>query len=123
MEKSDPPPKKQETTVIEEIKGEKVTAIAQIEEWGNWNPPEISSPNENLQTNVGLRRTTQRAERQEIQSQTQQEDKTETHKRFRKNIPGAYHEEDEEEEEIRALIPKNTRKPKKKRKEIMKILR
>ncbi|MBW0588558.1 hypothetical protein O181_128273 [Austropuccinia psidii MF-1] len=45
MEKSNPPPKKQETTVIEERKGEKATAIAQIEEWGNWKPPQISQAN------------------------------------------------------------------------------
>ncbi|MBW0506245.1 hypothetical protein O181_045960 [Austropuccinia psidii MF-1] len=31
MEKSNSPPKKQETTVVEERKGEKATAIAQIE--------------------------------------------------------------------------------------------
>ncbi|MBW0558743.1 hypothetical protein O181_098458 [Austropuccinia psidii MF-1] len=56
MEQSNPPPKKQETTVIEESKGEKATAIAQIEEWGNWKPPQISPANENLQINVGLSR-------------------------------------------------------------------
>ncbi|MBW0486711.1 hypothetical protein O181_026426 [Austropuccinia psidii MF-1] len=41
MEQSNPPQKKQETTVIEESKGEKAAAIAQIEEWGNWKPPQI----------------------------------------------------------------------------------
>ncbi|MBW0511924.1 hypothetical protein O181_051639 [Austropuccinia psidii MF-1] len=94
MEQSNPPPKKQEITVIEESKGEKATAIAQIEEWGNWKPPQISPENENIQINVGLRQTRQRASRQEIKSQTQQEDKNETHKTFKKKIPGAYHEED-----------------------------
>ncbi|MBW0555522.1 hypothetical protein O181_095237 [Austropuccinia psidii MF-1] len=89
MEQSNPPPKKQETTVIQESKGEKATAIAQIEEWGNWKPPQISPANENLQMNVGLRQTRQRAARQESQSQTQQEDKNETHKTFKKKIPGA----------------------------------
>ncbi|MBW0471441.1 hypothetical protein O181_011156 [Austropuccinia psidii MF-1] len=38
MEQPNLPPKKQEITVIEESKGEKATAIAQIEEWGNWKP-------------------------------------------------------------------------------------
>ncbi|MBW0592387.1 hypothetical protein O181_132102 [Austropuccinia psidii MF-1] len=110
MEKSNPPPNKQETTVIEESKGEKATAIAQIEEWGNWKPPQISPENENIQINVGLRQTRQRAARQESQSQTQQEDKTETHKPFKKKIPGSYHEEDEAEEEIRVLIPTKYKK-------------
>ncbi|MBW0584423.1 hypothetical protein O181_124138 [Austropuccinia psidii MF-1] len=84
MEQSNPSPKKQETTVTEESKGEKATAIAQIEEWGNWKPPQISPANENLQINVGLRQTRQRAVRQESQSQTQQEDKNETQKPFKK---------------------------------------
>ncbi|MBW0549497.1 hypothetical protein O181_089212 [Austropuccinia psidii MF-1] len=90
MEQSNPPPKKQEITVIEESKGEKATTIAQIEEWGNWKPPQISPANENLQINVGLRQTKQRALRQESKIQTQQEDKNETHKPFKKKIPGAY---------------------------------
>ncbi|MBW0589746.1 hypothetical protein O181_129461 [Austropuccinia psidii MF-1] len=85
-------------TVIVEIKGEKATAIAQIEEWGNWKPPQISPENENLQKDVGLRQTRQRASRQESQRQTQQEDKNETHKPIKKKIPGSYHKEDEAEE-------------------------
>ncbi|MBW0480867.1 hypothetical protein O181_020582 [Austropuccinia psidii MF-1] len=105
MEQSNPPRKKQVTTLIEECKGEKETTIAQIEEWGNWKPPQISPENENLQINVGLKQTRQRASRQESQSQTQKEDKNETHKTFKKKIPGAYHEEDEAQEEIRVLIP------------------
>ncbi|MBW0567226.1 hypothetical protein O181_106941 [Austropuccinia psidii MF-1] len=52
MEQSNPSPNKQETTVIAESKGEKATAIAQIEEWGNWKPPQISPANENLQINI-----------------------------------------------------------------------
>ncbi|MBW0464920.1 hypothetical protein O181_004635 [Austropuccinia psidii MF-1] len=92
-----PPPKKQEAKLIEESKGEKATAIAQIEEWGNWKPPQISPEEENLQINVGLRKTRQRASIQESKSQTQQEDKNEAHKPFKKKIPGAYNEEDEAE--------------------------
>ncbi|MBW0540070.1 hypothetical protein O181_079785 [Austropuccinia psidii MF-1] len=105
MEKLNPPPKKQETTLIEERKGEKATTIAQIEEWRNWKPPQISPENGNLQINIGLRQTRKRASRQESQSQTQQEDKNETHKPFKKKMPGSYHEENEAEEEIRVLIP------------------
>ncbi|MBW0550345.1 hypothetical protein O181_090060 [Austropuccinia psidii MF-1] len=107
MEKSSPPSKKQEITLIEERKGEKATAIAQIEEWGSWKPPEISPTNENIQINVGLRQTRQRASRQESKIQTQQEDKNETHKPFKKKIPGGYHEEE---------FQKNTIKNKKERK-------
>ncbi|MBW0468508.1 hypothetical protein O181_008223 [Austropuccinia psidii MF-1] len=103
MEKSNSPLKKQATTVIEERKGEKATAISQIEEWGNWKPPQISPANENIQVNVGLRKTRKRAATQEIQIQTQQEDKNETQKPFKNNIPGGYHE-DKEEDEIRVLI-------------------
>ncbi|MBW0472253.1 hypothetical protein O181_011968 [Austropuccinia psidii MF-1] len=105
MHKSNAPPKKKETTVIEERKCEKATAIAIIKEWGNWKTPEISPENENIQINVGLRKTRQRAARQESQCQAQQEDKTETHEPFKKNIPAAYHEEDEAQEEIIVLIP------------------
>ncbi|MBW0517516.1 hypothetical protein O181_057231 [Austropuccinia psidii MF-1] len=109
-EQSNSPPKKQEITVIEESKGENAPTIAQIEEWGDCKPPQISPANENLQINVGLRHTRQRASRQESQSQTQQGDKNETHKPFKKKIPGAYHEEDEAEEEIRFLIPTKYKK-------------
>ncbi|MBW0565694.1 hypothetical protein O181_105409 [Austropuccinia psidii MF-1] len=105
MEKTNSPPHKQETTVIEERKGEKTAAIDQIEQWGNWKPPQIAPANENLQINVGLRQTRQRSARRESQSPPQQEDKTETHKPFKKKIPVSYHEEDEAEEEIRVLIP------------------
>ncbi|MBW0490468.1 hypothetical protein O181_030183 [Austropuccinia psidii MF-1] len=104
MEQSNLPPKKQEITIIEQSKGEKATTIDQREEWGNWKSPQISPENKNIQINVGLRQTRQRASRQESQSQTQKEDKNETHKPCKKKIPGAYHEEDEAEEEIRVLI-------------------
>ncbi|MBW0576257.1 hypothetical protein O181_115972 [Austropuccinia psidii MF-1] len=57
MDKTNSPPNKQDTTVIEESKGEKAAAIAQMEEWGNWKPPQISPANENIQRNVGLRQT------------------------------------------------------------------
>ncbi|MBW0470900.1 hypothetical protein O181_010615 [Austropuccinia psidii MF-1] len=70
IEKTNSPPNKQETTVIENSKDEKATAIAKIEEWGNWKPPQISPENENIQINVGLRQKRQRAARQESQSQT-----------------------------------------------------
>ncbi|MBW0526336.1 hypothetical protein O181_066051 [Austropuccinia psidii MF-1] len=85
-------------------------AIAQIEERGKWKPPKILPENKNIQINVALRQTRQRAARQEGQTQTQQEDKNSTHKPFQKKIPGAYHEEDEEEEEIRVLIPTESKK-------------
>ncbi|MBW0475620.1 hypothetical protein O181_015335 [Austropuccinia psidii MF-1] len=110
MKKTNSPPNKQETTVIEESKGKKAAAIAQIEEWGNWKPPQVSPSNKNIQINVGLKHTRKRAARQEIQSQTQQEDKNETHKPFKKKIPGSYHEEYEAEEEIRVLIPTKYKK-------------
>ncbi|MBW0466546.1 hypothetical protein O181_006261 [Austropuccinia psidii MF-1] len=48
IEKSNPPPKQKGPIVIEDQKYEKAAAIAQIEEWGNWIPPQISLSNENL---------------------------------------------------------------------------
>ncbi|MBW0484018.1 hypothetical protein O181_023733 [Austropuccinia psidii MF-1] len=98
IEKSNTPPKQQEQKVIEDNKYGKAAAIAQIEEWGNWKPPQTSPENENLKMNVGLRQTRQRASRQEISNQTQKEVKTESQKPFKKKISGSYHEEDEAEE-------------------------
>ncbi|MBW0533439.1 hypothetical protein O181_073154 [Austropuccinia psidii MF-1] len=83
MEKENSPQNKQEKIVIEERKGEKAIPIAQIEEWGSCKPPQISPENENHQIDVGLRQTRKRDKRQESQSQTQQEDKNETHKPFK----------------------------------------
>ncbi|MBW0538019.1 hypothetical protein O181_077734 [Austropuccinia psidii MF-1] len=81
-----------------------------MEEWENCKPAQISPANENIQMNSGLRKTRKRASRQESKSQTQQEDKNETHKAFRKKIPGSYHEEDVEEEQIIFLIPTKYKK-------------
>ncbi|MBW0572646.1 hypothetical protein O181_112361 [Austropuccinia psidii MF-1] len=117
IEKENSPPNKQGTTVIEERKGEKAEAIAQIEEWRNWKPPKISPANENIQIRFGIRKKRQRAERQESQNQTQQENKNETQKHFKNKIPRAYCEEDEAEEEIRFLIPTKYKKTKE-RKEV-----
>ncbi|MBW0484356.1 hypothetical protein O181_024071 [Austropuccinia psidii MF-1] len=44
-EKCNTPPKQQEQIVIKEHKDEKADAIAQIEEWGNWKPPQILPSN------------------------------------------------------------------------------
>ncbi|MBW0493861.1 hypothetical protein O181_033576 [Austropuccinia psidii MF-1] len=111
MEKSNPPPKKQEKTLLNDHKAEKEAIIAQIEEWGNRKPPQISPANENIQVNVGLRQKQQRSSRQETQSQAQKGHKNETQKSLEKKIPGAYHEEDEAEEEIRVFILKKYKKP------------
>ncbi|MBW0474219.1 hypothetical protein O181_013934 [Austropuccinia psidii MF-1] len=94
-----------------------------MKEWGNWKPPQISPENENLQTNVVLRQTRNRAARQEIQSQTQQYHKNETQKSLKKKTPGAYHEEYEAEEEMRVFLPKNTIRHKKEMEQRMIILK
>ncbi|MBW0551072.1 hypothetical protein O181_090787 [Austropuccinia psidii MF-1] len=73
IEKSNQLPKQQKPIVIENPKDEKAATIAQIEEWGNWKPPQISPSNENLQINVRLRKRRQRAARQENPIQTQKE--------------------------------------------------
>ncbi|MBW0478798.1 hypothetical protein O181_018513 [Austropuccinia psidii MF-1] len=67
IEKLHPPPKNHEATVIDHHRDENAAAIAQIEEWEDWRPPQISPENENIQINVGLRKTQQRASRQRTQ--------------------------------------------------------
>ncbi|MBW0538103.1 hypothetical protein O181_077818 [Austropuccinia psidii MF-1] len=54
-----PLPKQQDTTVIDYHEDEKAETVDQIEEWGNWKPPQVSPENKNIQINVGLRQTRQ----------------------------------------------------------------
>ncbi|MBW0471114.1 hypothetical protein O181_010829 [Austropuccinia psidii MF-1] len=110
MEKSNSPPNKQQTIVIEKRKGEKETAIAQMEEWGNWKTPQISPANEDIQIHFGLRKTRKRAARQEIQVKFNKRMKMKHTNPFKRKKTGAYHEEDEAEEEIRVLIPTKYKK-------------
>ncbi|MBW0503622.1 hypothetical protein O181_043337 [Austropuccinia psidii MF-1] len=70
LEKSNPPPKQQEPIVIKDHKVENKATIAQIEEWENWKPPQISPSNENFQTNFGLRQKRQKDVSQESKSLT-----------------------------------------------------
>ncbi|MBW0561745.1 hypothetical protein O181_101460 [Austropuccinia psidii MF-1] len=95
MEQSNSPPKKQEKKLIDDHTDKKEATIAQIEGLGNLKTPQISPANENIQINVGRRKTQQRALAQEAQSQAQKEYKNETQKYLKKKIPGAYHEKDE----------------------------
>ncbi|MBW0513930.1 hypothetical protein O181_053645 [Austropuccinia psidii MF-1] len=115
IEKANSPPNKQETTVIDERKGDKAAAIAQIKEWGNWKSPKISQENENIQINVGLRQTRQRAERHKSQSQTQKENKNETHKPFKKRYQVPTIRKMRQKKKGDFQFQKNTRKHKKER--------
>ncbi|MBW0584839.1 hypothetical protein O181_124554 [Austropuccinia psidii MF-1] len=78
IENSKKPPKQKEKAVIEDHGDRREAAIAQIQEWESWEPPQISPENENFQKKFGLTQTRQRAERQETQSQTQKEHRLET---------------------------------------------
>ncbi|MBW0501776.1 hypothetical protein O181_041491 [Austropuccinia psidii MF-1] len=80
IENSKKPPQQKEKTVIEDHKDGREAAIAQIEEWENWEPPQISTENKNFQIKFGLTQTRQRSARQETQSQTQKEHRNETKK-------------------------------------------
>ncbi|MBW0486266.1 hypothetical protein O181_025981 [Austropuccinia psidii MF-1] len=80
IDKSNPPPKQKEKRIIDDHKDEKAATIAQIEEWGSWKPPQLSHSNENLKIKLGLRQ-----KRQEIQSQTQKEDKIEKQNSLKKD--------------------------------------
>ncbi|MBW0517147.1 hypothetical protein O181_056862 [Austropuccinia psidii MF-1] len=95
MEQLNPPPKQQGKKLIDDHKDKKAATIAQVEELGNWKPPQISPANENIKINVGSRKTEQRTLRQETQGQAQKECKNETQKYLKKKIPGSYHEKNE----------------------------
>ncbi|MBW0563709.1 hypothetical protein O181_103424 [Austropuccinia psidii MF-1] len=72
-------------------KEEKEVSIAQVEDWGNWEPPIVSSPNEMLETQATLRQTKQRLAKKESQNREDSESK-------KPILPGTYHEDEAEEE-------------------------
>ncbi|MBW0551092.1 hypothetical protein O181_090807 [Austropuccinia psidii MF-1] len=88
------------------------TAIAKVENWGNRQPPTISSANEQFFNYYGLRNTNQRTPRTENTNQDalRLHPKGETPIKKRPNIPGAYIE-DEKKEEEETIIPTKYKKP------------
>ncbi|MBW0573980.1 hypothetical protein O181_113695 [Austropuccinia psidii MF-1] len=65
MEKPTVKQKQEEDVKPTEKKSEdKSTSIAHVEYWSNWKPPTISSANYPFESNIGLRHTKKRLERQ-----------------------------------------------------------
>ncbi|MBW0580831.1 hypothetical protein O181_120546 [Austropuccinia psidii MF-1] len=62
-------PKPNQMSVIQLKKDDSTTALAKIEIWGRWQPPTISSANEPLLNNYGLRNTKERNSRAENTNQ------------------------------------------------------
>ncbi|MBW0584187.1 hypothetical protein O181_123902 [Austropuccinia psidii MF-1] len=107
-------PQIEELNFIELKKEEAKTAIAKVEDWGNWQPPIISSVNDPFLSNHGLRNTKKRSTRQEnsikenIRSHSKE---VETPIMKKQNIPGAYIEDDTKTEN-KTIIPTKYKKPK-----------
>ncbi|MBW0563406.1 hypothetical protein O181_103121 [Austropuccinia psidii MF-1] len=107
-------PKIEEPNIIELKKEEAKAAIAKVEDWGNWQPPIISSVNDPFSSNYGLRNTKQRSTRQEnpIQENIRSHSKeVETPIMKKQNIPGAYIEDDAKTEN-KTIIPTKYKKHK-----------
>ncbi|MBW0588315.1 hypothetical protein O181_128030 [Austropuccinia psidii MF-1] len=105
-------PKPNPMNIIQLRKDDSATAIAKVENWGIWKPPTISTANEPLLNNYGLRNTKQRTSRTENTNQDalRSHPKVETPIKKRPNIPGAYIE-DEKKEEEKTIIPTKYKKP------------
>ncbi|MBW0524609.1 hypothetical protein O181_064324 [Austropuccinia psidii MF-1] len=56
-------------------KEEEEASIAQLEDWGNWEPPIVSSPTEMLETHATLRQTKQILAKQESQNKEDSQSK------------------------------------------------
>ncbi|MBW0576695.1 hypothetical protein O181_116410 [Austropuccinia psidii MF-1] len=99
--------------IIQLKKDDSATAIARVENWGSWQPPTISSANELLLNNYGLRSTKERNLRAESTNQDalRSHSKVKTPINKRLNIPVA-HIEDEQKEEEKKIIPTKYKKPK-----------
>ncbi|MBW0523955.1 hypothetical protein O181_063670 [Austropuccinia psidii MF-1] len=101
-----------EVNIIQAKKNDISTAIAKIEDWGSWQSPTISSPNDPFLNNYGLRNTKKRSSRNEQPSQepTKSSPKTmETPLKKKPNIPGAYIE-DEQSTVEKTIIPTKFKK-------------
>ncbi|MBW0533152.1 hypothetical protein O181_072867 [Austropuccinia psidii MF-1] len=68
IEKEKPLSRPEDQNVVELKKEEKDVSIAQAEDWGNWEPPIVSSPTDMLKTHATLRKTKQRLAKQESQN-------------------------------------------------------
>ncbi|MBW0583228.1 hypothetical protein O181_122943 [Austropuccinia psidii MF-1] len=60
IEKEKPLSRPEDQNIVVLEKEEKEFSIAQVEDWGNWEPPTVSSPTEMLETHETLRQTKKR---------------------------------------------------------------
>ncbi|MBW0586683.1 hypothetical protein O181_126398 [Austropuccinia psidii MF-1] len=97
IEKEKPLSRPEDQKIVELKKEEKEVSIAQVEDWGNWEPPIVSSPTEMLETHATLRQTKQRLAKKESQNREDSQSK-------KPILPGTYHE-DEAEEEMKIIVP------------------
>ncbi|MBW0500736.1 hypothetical protein O181_040451 [Austropuccinia psidii MF-1] len=98
--------------IIQLKKDDSADSIAKVKNWGIWKPPTISSANEPLLNNYGLRNTKERNSRAENTNQNalRSQPKVKIPINKRTNIPGAYIE-DEKKEEEKTIIPTKYKKP------------
>ncbi|MBW0541699.1 hypothetical protein O181_081414 [Austropuccinia psidii MF-1] len=89
--------KTRRSKIVELEKEEKEVSIGQVEDWGNWEPPTISSPTEILETHAPLRQTKKIFAKQESQNKEDSQSK-------KPILPGTYHE-DEAKEETKIIVP------------------
>ncbi|MBW0561069.1 hypothetical protein O181_100784 [Austropuccinia psidii MF-1] len=104
-------PKPNPMKIIQLKKDDSETAIAKVENWARWQPPVISSANEPLLNNYGLRNTKERNSRSENTNKDalRSHPKGETPIKKIPHIPGAYIE-DEQKEEEKTIIPTKYKK-------------
>ncbi|MBW0573007.1 hypothetical protein O181_112722 [Austropuccinia psidii MF-1] len=93
-------PKPNQMSLIQLNKHDSAPAIAKVENWGSWKSPTISSANEPLLKNYGLRNTKERNSRAENTNQDalRSHSKVKTPINKRPNIPGAYIDNEQKEE-------------------------
>ncbi|MBW0589540.1 hypothetical protein O181_129255 [Austropuccinia psidii MF-1] len=58
----------EDQNIVDLKKEEEEVLISQVEDWGNWEPPIVSSPTEMLETHATLRQKKQRLVKQESQN-------------------------------------------------------
>ncbi|MBW0558631.1 hypothetical protein O181_098346 [Austropuccinia psidii MF-1] len=97
IENEKPLSRPEDKMIVELKKEEREVSIAQVEDKGNWEPPIVSSPTENLETHETSRQTKQRLAKQESQNEEDSQSK-------KPILSGTYHG-DEAEEEIKIIVP------------------
>ncbi|MBW0535133.1 hypothetical protein O181_074848 [Austropuccinia psidii MF-1] len=97
IEKDNPLSRPEDQKIVEPKNEEKEVSIAQVEDWGDWEPPTVSSPTEMLETHETLRQTKKRFSKKEIQNEEDYQSK-------KPIIPGTYNE-NEAEEDMKMIFP------------------